>query len=135
MKINNLKRIIKEDFPAEAQATIEKLAFALNPYLEQVSNAFSKNIDFDNLNQEVTQFDVTVDSIGKPLLATELSFSLKTRPQGIIVIRVDNISGTAAYPTATPFITYDFNNSNVRILNVAGLPANKKFTLRVILIG
>lgn len=135
MKITNLKRLIKEDFAEKDQDLVSKLAFSINPFLEQISNIFNKNIDFDNLNQELLSFEVTVDNNGKPALATELKYTLRTRPKGMQVIRAENISGTAGYPTGTPFITYDFNNENIRVLNVAGLPANKKFRLQVILIG
>lgn len=136
MKLSNLKRIVAEDFPAEQQELVSKLAFSLNPILEQISNAFNNNIDFDNLNQERSSFDVVVDANGKPITAVELSYSLKTKPLGITVTRADCISSPIAYPTAAPFITFDYtSNGGVRILHVAGLPASKKFRLSVILIA
>lgn len=134
MKLNNLKRIVAEDFPAEQQELVSKLAFSLNPILEQLSNAFNKNIDFENLNQEKLSFEVTVDSNGLPTVGTELKYSLRNRPTGMQVVRAESLSGSV-YPTGTPFITYDFSNNNIRVLHVAGLPAGKKFRLSIILIG
>lgn len=134
-RVNNLKRITVEEFAEEDQEMAGKLAGALNPFLEQVSNAFNKNIDFDNLNQEIVQFEVTVGSTGIPTSPTEVRVNLKTRPRGLQVIRADNLSGTASFPTATPFITYDFSGSNIRILHVAGLPAGRKYNLSVLVLG
>ena len=135
MKVTNLKRIAAEEFESEMQPTITQLSATLNPFLEQVSNAFNKNIDFDNLNQEVLQFEVTVDASGVPTTALELRYGVKGRPRGMAVIQAFSLSATPAFPTAAPFITYDFNNGNIRVRHVAGLPANKKFQLSVILYG
>jgi len=134
-RVNNLKRITVEEFAEEDQETVGKLAVALNPFLEQVSNAFNKNIDFDNLNQEIIQVEVTVGSDGKPVSPTEVRVSLRTRPRGLVVIRAENLSGTASFPTGTPFITYDFSGSNVRILHVAGIPAGRKYSLSMLVLG
>jgi hypothetical protein len=97
MKLNNFKRLIVEEFPQETQPTVEKLSFALNPFLEQVVNAFNKNIDFDNLNQEVIEFTVTVDANGRPTTQTELRSSLRTKVRGYIVIRAKILTDPFLY--------------------------------------
>jgi hypothetical protein len=135
MKLNNFKRLIVEEFPQETQPTVEKLSFALNPFLEQVVNAFNKNIDFDNLNQEVIEFTVTVDANGRPTTQTELRSSLRTKVRGYIVIRAQSEDPNGPLPLSTPLISFSQNESGVRITGVTGLPANNKFRLTVISIG
>lgn len=135
MKLNNLKRIVVEEFPQEDQPVVEKLAFSLNPMLDQLTTAFNKNIDFDNLNQEILEFVVEVDATGRPKVATELKSNLRTRVRGYHVIRAQNENPNGPLPTATPFISYNQNESGVRIVGVTGIPANNKFRLTVIAIG
>ena len=135
MKLNNLKRIAKEEFPNDSQNIIEKLAFLLNPYLEQVNNAFNKNIDFDNLNQELLTIEVTLNANGVPLVQTEIKSNLKTKINGLQVIRALNLTNDGTFPTGAPFITFDLNGSTISIKHVTGIPANKKYQLTVISIG
>jgi hypothetical protein len=135
MKLNNLKRIVVEEFSQEDQPVVEKLAFSLNPMLDQLTTAFNKNIDFDNLNQEVLEFVVEVDNNGRPKVPTELRSSLRTRVRGYVVIRAQNENPNGPIPTASPLISYNQNESGVRVIGVTGLPANNKFRLTVIAIG
>jgi len=135
MKLNNLKRIVVEEFPQDQQALVEKLAFSLNPMLDQLTTAFNKNIDFDNLNQEILEFVVEVDANGRPRVATELRSNLRTRVRGYTVIRAQNENPNGPLPTSTPLISYNQNESGVRITGVTGIPANNKFRLTVIAIG
>lgn len=135
MKVNNLKRIVVEEFSQEDQALVEKLSFSLNPMLDQLTTAFNKNIDFDNLNQEVVEFVTEVDNSGRPKVTTELKSGLRTRVRGYLVIRAQNENPNGPLPLSTPFISYAQNELGVRVLGVTGLPANNKFRLTVIAIG
>jgi len=134
MRITNLKRLIIEDFDKEHQTTVSKIAFSLNPLMEQLTNAFNKGIDFDNLNQQYSTFTVTTDASGNPTIPIQLKYDLKTKLKGIQVINAQNLTD-ATFPTNTPFISYDSTTDLITIKNVTGLPANKMFRLSVILIG
>lgn len=135
MRLNNVKRLAKEDFAPEDQALVEKLSFALNPLLDQLNNAFNKNIDFDNLNQELLTVDVEVNASGIPKILTEIKSNLKTKINGLCVIRAINLTNDGTYPSGCPFITFDTNGSIITIKHVTGIPANKKYRLLVISIG
>ena len=135
MKLNNFKRLVVEEFAPEAQPTVEKISFALNPFLEQVVNAFNKNIDFDNLNQEVIEFTVVVDASGKPTTPVELRSNLRTRVRGFMVIRVQNENPNGATPTSNPLVSFSENESGIKVTSVTGLVPNNKFRLTVISIG
>lgn len=134
MKITNIKRIVKEDFKAEDRELIDKLSFVLNPILEQLNNAFNKNIDFDNLNRELITFEVTLNAQGMPLSALEIKSSLKTKCKGLNIMSVTNLTDSA-YPTGAPFITFTLNGSNIQIQHITGLLANKKYRIVMESIG
>ncbi len=135
MKITDIRRISKEDYSEEEQPLIEKLATSLNPLLDKLATVFNKNIDFDNLNQEVITFEVEVGSTGKPKAVTELKTSLRTRCRGLTVIRAENLVLDGTTPTATPFVTFGLNGSAIVINNVTGIPADKRYRLTVISYG
>lgn len=136
-KVSNIKRIVKEDFAPEDQALIDRLAFALNPFLEQVSAAFSKGIDDDNLNQQSIFVEVEVNVQGIPKTPLQIKIDttlLKTRIKGSRIILAQNLTD-GTFPTATPFLTFNVINGLINVQHVAGLPADKRFRLSVILIG
>lgn len=135
MKLNDIKRLTTDDFPKDESALISKLAFALNPFLEQISTMFNKNIDFDNLNQEVITFTVEVDSVGLPKTLTDIRSTLKTKVRGITCIRAVNLENDGTYPISCPFITFTTLGSLIRVQQVSGIPANKRYSLTVITIG
>lgn len=133
-KVTNIKRISKDDFNQEDQELVGRLAFALNPFLEQVTAAFDKGIDFNNLNQDFIFLETEVDSNGKPKLNFEIKNTLKTRVRGVYCVGANNLTDRS-YPTSAPFITYTIENNVITILNITGLPANKRFRLSIIIIG
>lgn len=133
-KVTNIKRLVKEDFEAEDQPLVDKLAFALNPFLEQVSAAFNKGIDADNLNWQTGFVEIEVDANGIPKITTQIKIELKVRIKGSWVILAQNLTDNA-FPTGTPFVTFTTNNNLLTIQHVAGLPADKRFRLSIILIG
>lgn len=135
MKLNNFKRLTVEEFPVDMQPTIEKISFALNPFLEQVVNAFNKNIDFDNLNQEVLEFTVITTSDARPTTTLELKSNLRTKVKGYVVIRAQNEDPNGPPPTSTPLVSFSQNDVNVRITGVTGLVVGNKYRLTVISIG
>lgn len=133
-KITNIKRINKEDFNSEDQELVGRMAFALNPFLEQIVAAFNKGIDFDNLNQDFIVLETEVDASGKPKLNYEIKTTIKTRLKAVYCVGANNLTDST-FPTSAPFITYTTNNNIITILNITGLPANKRFRLSIILIG
>lgn len=129
-KITNLKRIVVEEFDPDMQDTISKLSFSLNPLLEQITEAFNKNITFDNLNQDIISLTLEVDATGKPKASTQFKYNLKNAPRAIIVGSAESSELTSA-----PFITYSVSNQVVTVNKVFGLPPDKKIRITVILIG
>jgi hypothetical protein len=135
MKLTDIKRLTTDDFPKDQAALVSRLAFALNPILEQLSAAFNKNIDFDNLNQEVINVTVEVDGTGTPKTLTDIKSNLRTRVRGLICIRAINLENDGTFPTTSPFVSFTTFGNLTRITNVLGLPPNKRYTLTLISIG
>lgn len=133
MKVNNFKRINTADFADEDQELIEKLSFVLTPFLEQVEQAFAKNIDFDNLNQHYTFFTVR-QSGGRPEVKTQVKYPLKTRIKGINVIRVENLTDGSPL-TQTPFINWTMEGDLLTITSIAGIEDGKQYRFSIIMIG
>lgn len=133
-KVNNIKRIIAEDFDSDYQNLIRQLSFTLNPLLEQLTNAFNKNIDFDNLNQEIIPIQTEVDSSGVPKSTLEVKTTLKTKIKGIMVISAINLTDGALLVGA-PFINYDLITGGFKIKQVTGIVPNKSYSLSILLIG
>ena len=134
MRVKNFKRIVKEDYPAEAQEVISKLGASINPFADQVMQAFDGNIDFDNLNQEVVFFDVEVDTNGVPKTQIEIKSNLKTKVRGYNIIRIDMINHNT-FPSGMPLIFFRASSDIVVIEYIKGLPANKRYRITAIAIG
>ena len=133
MRVTNYKRIAKEDFAPEMQDTIEKLASSINSFADQVIQAFNGNIGFDNLTQEVVQFNVEIATDGKLKNQIEVKSNLR-RVQGYTVIRVE-VQGSGGMPTAVPLISFTQTENNVRVQSVMGLLPNVRYRITAIAIG
>lgn len=133
-KVNNIKRIIAEDFDSDYQDLVRQLSFSINPLLEQITNAFNKNIDFENLNQEVSIIETSVDSSGAPKIELQVKVNLKTRLKGVHVINVENLTDDALL-TGAPFINQELITGGFKVNQITGLIADKKYRLTLILIG
>lgn len=134
-RVPDFKRITKEDFDKESQRLIERLAYPLNSFMEQVINALNRNIDFQNLNQEIIEITVTVDSSGKPLIPLQYKSNLRSRVQGMICIRAENLTTTNTPPVNTPFATFIQTTNIVTVSNIKGLTANESYKLNFLTIG
>lgn len=136
-RLDNVRRIVKEDYDPKYHQLIDRLAYVLNSFMEQVTTQVNGNLDFTNLNQDITTVKITVDSSGTPignnLIRTEVR-----NPQGIQVIRAISVNNpSTTFPTNTPFISYSVttNTQVLKITHISGLPADTAFNLRIVTIG
>lgn len=134
MKIPIFKRLAVEDFPQEFRSLVDKIAFSYNSSMEQLNTALSGNIDFDNLNQAVVTFKVSVNGSGVPLEKIQLSSPLKSSVKGITCINVENLTDTSLL-LGSPFVSFTRNSGILTINQITGLQPNKQYNVTVILIG
>lgn len=132
MKINNTTQIRAEGFAEEDRDSAERMGNILNPFMQQVVELSDGRIDFENRVENLIQFDMTVNASGVPLLNNKVNTS-KGNIRGFQVIAAFNVANPNIPATSQPFITYNpIGNGLVQISNISGLPANQKFSLRVI---
>lgn len=127
-KLTGGKRLTIEDFSNDDQYIIKKLAFVLNPFMEQVLSAFQKNITInDNLAQELRTMTVEVDADGK-ITNTAIFKTTLGKITGLSVLRAREKDGTA-FPTSAPFVSFVQQADKVTLQHVTGLPAATKFDI------
>lgn len=132
-KFQGIKRIIKEDFSSKDQTLIEKLAYPINQLLEFVARAMNKGISLDdNINCQIKDLDITVDSTGTPKQTVNFKSELKSQAKGLSVLRAQNLDNPNTYVSGAPFISYEEASGQIAIKNVAGLQADNKYRLKVI---
>jgi hypothetical protein len=116
------QRFLKpEDFDSKDQALVNKLAFPINTFMQQVVTAFTKNVDFTNLNMQVNTFTGSVDVNGIPTIPIHFQNALTTKLYGMICINALNQSGTNRVPNAQPFINWSQNNNTITINHITGI--------------
>lgn len=130
-KIPNYRRISTGDFSADNSQDMNQLAEILNPFMRDVTDVINGQIDFENLSQNIIQFEATVDSNGIPV--TKQVNIGTSNFNGFSVINARNITNPSIYPTGQPFISAVPTGSQVvNVNNISNLPANNKFLLTVI---
>lgn len=134
-KLSNLKRLNKEDFDQDDQAIAEQLATILNPLLDQLSSAFNKNINNENLSRENITFDVTVNSSGIPKIDTKFKTNLTSRLLGMKCIKLENLNNIQSYPTGCPFLTWTTDGNIITVKHITGLLPDVKYRVTMELIS
>jgi hypothetical protein len=130
--VDNVKRIIREDFNEDYRDLIDKLSYILNTHMEQVVQQINGNLDFSNLRQEVIQVKYKVNSSGTPLINKTIKSNLK-RPKGSLVISAFNQDNSAVFPTSAPFITFTASGQIITVKNISGLQANVEYLLNILI--
>ncbi len=113
--------IKKEDYDSKDQKLIDKLAFPINNFMQQVITVLKRGIDFNNLNQQIITFTASVDSTGKPTTSIQFKNTLLTKVIGTVCLSAVNTSSTSRFPQSAPFISFSTNANLVTVTNIAGL--------------
>lgn len=134
MKLSNTRQIRAEDYDDEYTDLITQLGSILNSFMQEVVELADGRIDFENLNQNIKTFDITVDSSGVPI-QTPFKVGLgKTGVRGIQVINTYNLTNSTGYPTSQPYINFTpIGGDLIRIQSVTGLLPNQKYQLTILI--
>ena len=129
-RIDNTRRIVREDYDDEYHALIDKLAFVLNAFMEQTVRQVNGNLDATNLKADLITIKMTVDCAGVPV-GNNLIKSEVLRPLGTTVISATNKTTGGVFPTSHPFISFTTgtNSRVMKILNISGLQADNEYEL------
>lgn len=133
-KITTTKRLNKNDFSEEHQDLVDTLSFTINPFFEQVYNAFTNGLSFkDNFYGQSATVTTKVDAQGRPV-NNEIQYTLKTRPQSIMVLNVVNNTDSTGL-TGAPFIGFSLNGNTLTLNYITGLLPNKEYTISLFILG
>jgi hypothetical protein len=136
MKIQTFRRLIQEDVEEQFRPLVAKIGEVINTFAEDVINGLNKNITIeDNLNQFMKDIVVQVNSSGTPTVGGSFQNTLSSSLRGITVIKATHYTSSNTYVTTHPFLSFTENNKVVTIQNITGLPADNKFTLKLLCYG
>jgi len=134
-KIRKINKILTEDFPATYRDLVSKLAFALNPFLDNIVNALDSRLTItDNLDGEIKVITISYDNDLPLSIRTNLNFC-----NSVLVSRVTNLTNTSATLTNAPFV--EFKNKEeegfklIEITNITGISTSDKYRIRLILLN
>jgi hypothetical protein len=133
-KIDNVRRIVVEDYGKEDRELVGKLAFILNRFMDQTVLQLNGNIDVDNLKIDLKTFKTTVDASGNPKTSLKVKSSL-VKPSGTWVINAKNTTNTSSYVSGAPFISFvpDQTSGVIEIKNITGLTQDQEYELTVLI--
>lgn len=132
----NLKQIRREDYDQEFHGLIDRLGYSLNDFMSAVIGALTGGINFVNLNQELKDVIVKVDSSGNVINLPILKPNVTGRINGILCIKADNLTNLTGFPTGMPWISYTISgNNNINVLNITNLQTDSEYRLKLLIIG
>lgn len=129
-----------EDFDKDDHQLVGKLAEVLNPFMQQIIASYQNKLNFDNLNQQVESFKITVDANGNPINAgstvikKQVKLDLIGRVKGLWVINAKNQTDSTNYPTASPFIDFIQNGNLLQINKINGLQTAEEYELTIVIV-
>jgi hypothetical protein len=123
-----------EDFSPDIRDAVAKIGYSVNSFADDISQAFNKGINDDNINQQTRIIDVKVDASGTPSVSSAMKHSL-TSISGLQVIKVVNTKNSSAYPSGTPFLSYTEKGNIIEIVNITNLSPNYTYRLTVKIFG
>lgn len=131
-KVPDLKRITAEDFPKDDQELVKKLGFVINSFHEQTRDALNRNVNFENLAQEIKTLSFSTNETGQPLNPPSFKSTLNSRVQGILPIRTVITSSNTASAAENPIITWSQAINVITITNIGGLLPETGYELTIL---
>ena len=134
-KIDNVKRIIKEQFDPEYHNLITKLGYVLNTFMEQATDEINGGLNFDNLNRDIVKVRFAVDANGEPLRSNKIRVNNVRNIEGTNVIRARNLDDTGTYVITQPHISFVSTGNLITVQNITGLQVGEEYELTIEIIG
>jgi hypothetical protein len=135
----NVRRIRTEDFDPEYRQLIERISFAINEFQDQTIFNLTKGIDFQNLNQDIIDVEVSIDGSGNLVNPPTIRTNLRTKARLVFVGNAVNLQNPQTVPTSAPFVTFTVDTTSqgqiVRLLGASGLQAGSQYRLSLLIIG
>jgi hypothetical protein len=129
------QRIRLEDFKAEQQDMAGKIGQVINQPLEEIYNILSNNVDFSNLNRQLTVISVSIGKDSKLINTDQIKLIVTGQVRGINVINAINLNNPGTYPISTPFVSFISDNKTLTVVSVVGLQASSLYQLTLEIIA
>ena len=135
MKLPSFRKIIEQDYPSEYQELVKQLAVSINHGIEVLYDLLNGKLSIkDNLATTIKEIDIEVDAKGKPKSTSIIKKSTSDRIEGLWVLNATNLTNSNVYPTGGVFVSYTETSESITINNVAGIPANNIFRIKIVAI-
>lgn len=124
-KIQTIRKIVVEDFPEASRELITKLSSVLNPFLDQVITALSKNLTHaDNLKGKVYTFQLAAG-----VSSITVAWEYNDKPTAVYLGNLTKSTGAA--PSNT-FSLSSLHSDNKITFTLIGLDGSAAHTITVI---
>lgn len=135
-KLQIPKKVRIEDFKDDEREMIGKIAFIINNTFDDLYNIINGRIDFSNLNRQLVDVNVIIDSAGKLASAPQIKTTVMGRVRGLNVIAASgSIANKQVFPVSAPFVNFTTNANLLTISNISGLQNSSQYTLTLELIA
>lgn len=136
-KLPTTNKILREDLK-EAPAWIEKLLYPLNRFFEDVYNALSNKLTFEeNFVAAFKEITFTTQSgyVGTAATFTQIEFPrpLKVKPKGLLPVQVTRNEDNYTAVEGGVHVDWRDDNGVIKIACITGLVASKNYTIRLLL--
>jgi len=125
MKVQATRKIVVEDYPAEMQDLVRRLATNLNPHLEQVSLALGNSLTLTD-NFKATTWSIV---LAAGTTTIKLPWALNEQPKSVTIGQILRDGGTV--PTTTIVMYWTYGTATVD-LTFIGLDAATKYRVNII---
>ena len=132
-KLTNIKRIIKEQMPADVQKWIDTLLYPLNNAISQITYALANQLTIsDNFLGSVKTQQVTTKSF--PLT---FKHGLSVKPGILFIGYIADTSSNPAIFTTAPFAQWHIptDTTSVVIDTITGLDATKTYNVTFVILS
>jgi hypothetical protein len=135
-KLTSYRRIITNDFAKEDKQFVEQLASPINDSFNELYFSVNGRLGLrENIFCSVKDLDIITNAAGIPTTSTSFRLDKEFSVIGCQVIRAENQSNSAVYPTGQPFLSYIQNGSSIIINHISNLQAGQRYTIRVVAYG
>ena len=129
MKIPGFKRFQEQDYPKKYNDLTEKVFTVLNPFMEVVTQALSKRLNF---NDNFDCVDITLD-----ITAPVTDYKIKNTQGGVMracqVLSCINKNQPSDPLTSAPFVQFVMSTDGQFIINnITGVTSGKTYTIRML---
>jgi hypothetical protein len=130
MRINSVKRFIKEDFPKESRSAFEKLLQPLNQFLEQCIRILQNGVTVAD-NMKSLKKELTIQA--NQAYPIKIAYTLNERPSFVVLGSLREDTGSPSAPASAVYPHWEIKDNTLEVTMV-GLDASKRYKITLIAI-